>query len=134
MAPSETKGNLWVPSLLDRCLVYGEELKSKVRFKIAPLGVLALPTGLFAYGWTAQYEVHWIVPILGMTVVGAGKVILFMSITLYLVESFEMHSASAPVANTVMSSALPLIPESSAGSSHLGALASGTAKPASLGS
>jgi multidrug resistance protein len=82
----------------------GKELKPEVRFRIAPLGAIALPAGLFVYGWTAERRVHWIVPILGMTVVGIGNVLLFMSICLYLVDSFELFSASALAANSVVRS------------------------------
>lgn len=38
---------------------------------IVPTG-LALPIGLFIYGWTAQYQIHWIVPMLGVVVFAAG--------------------------------------------------------------
>ncbi len=36
-----------------------------------PCGVL-LPIGLFLYGWTTQYSVHWIVPMLGVVLFAAG--------------------------------------------------------------
>lgn len=28
--------------------------------------------GLFLYGWTAYYKVHWVVPILGTSLIGFG--------------------------------------------------------------
>ncbi|KAH6689845.1 major facilitator superfamily domain-containing protein [Plectosphaerella plurivora] len=91
----------------------GKELKPEVRFRIAPLGALALPVGLFLYGWSADRGAHWIVPIIGMAVVGIANVVLFMSICLYLVDCFELYSASALAANTVMRSIgaglLPLV-------------------------
>lgn len=31
-----------------------------------------IPVGLFIYGWTAYYKVHWFVPILGTALVGYG--------------------------------------------------------------
>jgi MFS family permease len=33
---------------------------------------IALPAGLFLYGWTAQYAVHFIVPMLGVAVFSCG--------------------------------------------------------------
>lgn len=33
---------------------------------------LTMPIGLLIYGWTAQYQVHWIVPMLGVMVFCAG--------------------------------------------------------------
>lgn len=38
---------------------------------IVPTG-LTLPIGLLIYGWTAQYRIHWIVPMLGVVVFSAG--------------------------------------------------------------
>lgn len=38
---------------------------------IIPTG-LTLPIGLFAYGWTTQYQLHWIVPMLGVVLFAAG--------------------------------------------------------------
>lgn len=40
-------------------------MKPEYRLKPLPLGAILLPAGFFLYGWTAQYKVHWIVPILG---------------------------------------------------------------------
>lgn len=31
-----------------------------------------VPLGLFIYGWTAEYKVHWIVPIIGTSLIGIG--------------------------------------------------------------
>lgn len=33
---------------------------------------IALPAGLFLYGWTAQYAVHFIVPMLGVAIFSCG--------------------------------------------------------------
>lgn len=38
---------------------------------IIPTG-LTLPIGLLIYGWTTQYKVHWIVPMLGVVIFSAG--------------------------------------------------------------
>ncbi|KIN05209.1 hypothetical protein OIDMADRAFT_157872 [Oidiodendron maius Zn] len=82
----------------------GQEIKPEVRMKLAPLGGLCLPAGLFIYGWTAEYHIHWIVPILGMTVMGIGNMISLLSILLYLIDSFNIYSASALAANSVVRS------------------------------
>ena len=36
--------------------------------------------GLFIYGWTAYYKVHWIVPIIGTSFVGLGAYFVLVSI------------------------------------------------------
>lgn len=82
----------------------GQEIKPEVRMQLAPIGGLFLPAGLFIYGWTAQYRVHWIVPIIGMAVMGVGNMIALLSVMLYLIDCFDDFSASALAANTVVRS------------------------------
>lgn len=71
-----------------------------------------IPIGLFIYGWTAQYKVHWIVPILATVLIGIGNIAVFMCISLYLIDAFALYAASALAANTVirsiMGAVLPL--------------------------
>ncbi|CAN8101262.1 unnamed protein product [Discula destructiva] len=74
------------------------------RIRILPLGGILLPAGLFLYGWTAEYKVHWIAPIIGMGLIGIGNIIIFMSIVMYLVDTFTTYAASALAANTLFRS------------------------------
>jgi hypothetical protein len=39
--------------------------------------------GLFIYGWTAYYKLHWIVPIIGTVFIGFGAFFVIVSSTLY---------------------------------------------------
>lgn len=52
----------------------------KPEYRLPPLrvGAIFLPAGLFIYGWTAEYKVHWIAPIIGTAVMGVGNLIIFM--------------------------------------------------------
>jgi hypothetical protein len=43
---------------------------------------LILPVGLFLYGWSAYYQVQWMVPIIGTALVGVGLIGTF--VRLYL--------------------------------------------------
>ena len=36
------------------------------------IGALFIATGLFCYGWTAEYAIFWLAPILGLAVLGFG--------------------------------------------------------------
>ncbi|KAI0434030.1 putative bicyclomycin resistance protein [Xylaria sp. FL1042] len=87
-------------------------LKPEFRLITLPLGAILLPAGLFIYGWTAQYKVHWIVPIIGMGITGIGTIVIFMGILAYLIDAFTIYSASAIAANAVVrsiaSAVLPL--------------------------
>ncbi|RWA10595.1 hypothetical protein EKO27_g4499 [Xylaria grammica] len=61
------------------------------------------PFGCFIYGWTAQYHVHWIVPIIGTFFVGFGSLFVLIPAQNYLVDSFGSEaSASALAANLVI--------------------------------
>ncbi|TVY17719.1 Efflux pump radE [Lachnellula arida] len=79
-------------------------VKPEYRFPpMIPAGFL-IPGGLFVYGWTAEYAVHWIVPIVGMGLVGLGIMGVNMPISAYLIDAFTIHAASALAANTILRS------------------------------
>ncbi|KAF2709780.1 putative MFS multidrug transporter [Pleomassaria siparia CBS 279.74] len=65
---------------------------------------LLVPIGLFWYGWSAQYKVHWIVPNLGVLFFCAGTIVGFQCIQTYLVDSYTRYAASAIAAATVLRS------------------------------
>jgi multidrug resistance protein len=78
----------------------------KPEYRLPPLipSSLFIPMGLFWYGWTAEKAEHWILPILGTMFIGIGFLATFLSISLYLVDAFPIHAASAIAANTVLRS------------------------------
>jgi multidrug resistance protein len=67
-------------------------------------GAIGLPIGVFVYGWTVEYQVHWIVPIIATSLIGVGNLTAMMTIQTYLVDAFAVHAASAIAANTVLRS------------------------------
>ncbi|WPJ65756.1 hypothetical protein SMAC4_04925 [Sordaria macrospora] len=71
------------------------------RLKVLPIGAIFLPAGFFIYGWTAQYHVHWIVPIMSHALIGFGNIVIFMAISMALIDTFTIYAASALAANTV---------------------------------
>ncbi|KAH8124926.1 hypothetical protein ACSS6W_005166 [Trichoderma asperelloides] len=89
-----------------------EGMKPEYRLSPLPVGAIVLPIGFFIYGWTAEYQVHWIAPIIGTVVIGVGDLIVFMSLQMYLVDTFHIYAASALAANAVarsiLGSVLPL--------------------------
>ncbi|KAI1297829.1 major facilitator superfamily domain-containing protein [Xylaria venustula] len=63
------------------------------------------PIGCFIYGWTAEYHVHWIVPILGTFVIGLGSLFVVIPAQTYLIDAFGAEAAaSALAANLVVRS------------------------------
>lgn len=65
-------------------------------------GALTFPMGLFLYGWTVEYQVHWIVPQIGTAITGFGSILIFVGIQTYLIDAFEGYAASVVGANAVL--------------------------------
>ncbi|KOS21962.1 putative MFS-type transporter [Escovopsis weberi] len=78
------------------------------------LGGPLLGGGQFLTGWTgARTDIHWIVPCIGLFMLGAGFFTIFQAALNYLVDTFQMYAASAVAANTFLRScfaaAFPLV-------------------------
>ena len=71
-----------------------------------------LPIGLFLYGWTADKQVHFIVPIIAMFPFGFGLMGIQLLIQTYLIDCYPAHAASANatlvVARSMLGALLPL--------------------------
>jgi hypothetical protein len=57
----------------------GGPFKPEYRLPLMIPAALITPIGMFIYGWSAQYHVHWFVPILGTGFVGVGLIGGFVS-------------------------------------------------------
>ena len=63
---------------------YRAERRLIMMMYVSPL----LPAGMFIYGWTTEYGVHWIVPIIATAIAGPGAVIITASSQTYLIDVF----------------------------------------------
>ncbi|KAJ6022212.1 MFS general substrate transporter [Penicillium herquei] len=54
-----------------------------------------VPIGLFIYGWTAYYQVHWIAPIIGTGITGMGIVMITSSCQTYVIDLFGPQAAAS---------------------------------------
>lgn len=70
---------------------------------LLPFSTLVI-IGIFVYGWTAQYAVHWIGPNIGAAVFAMGTLASFQAATAYLVDAYTVHAASALAAMFVLRS------------------------------
>src|SRR3569833_6883 len=70
------------------------------------LGSLLFSGGLFLSGWTAEPTIHWIVPCIGLVMLGTGFFTIFQAALNYLVDTFQTYAASAVAANTFLRSCL----------------------------
>ncbi|KAF2641822.1 MFS general substrate transporter [Massarina eburnea CBS 473.64] len=76
----------------------------EARLPPAMLGATALPIGLFWFAWTNDPKIHWFVSVSAGTLFGFGMVLLYMSLTNYIVDAYMGYSASALAASTVLRS------------------------------
>jgi hypothetical protein len=47
------------------------------------------------YGWSSRPDVHWIVPTIGVCIVGVGIYSIYMGVVNYLTDAYEKYAASA---------------------------------------
>ncbi|KAF2705290.1 membrane transporter [Pleomassaria siparia CBS 279.74] len=76
----------------------------EARLPPAMLGAAALPIGLFWFAWTNDPSVYWLVSVSAGTLFGFGMVLLYMSLTNYIVDAYLGYAASALAASTVLRS------------------------------
>ncbi|KAJ5939032.1 hypothetical protein N7466_002166 [Penicillium verhagenii] len=58
--------------------------------------------GLFIYGWTAYYQVHWMAPIIGTFIVGFGSFFVVMPSQLFLVDLFGSEAAASALGANIL--------------------------------
>ncbi|KAK3949499.1 major facilitator superfamily domain-containing protein [Pseudoneurospora amorphoporcata] len=80
------------------------------RMPFMQVGALIVPAGLLIFALTAGKDnVHWMVPLVGAAVFSTGMLMTYISVTTYMVDSFETYAASALAAVTVSRSVLGCI-------------------------
>ncbi|RBR04930.1 uncharacterized protein FIESC28_11468 [Fusarium coffeatum] len=74
---------------------------SQPEFRLPPaiVGSLIVPVGIFIFGWSCYPWVHWIVPIIGSAIFGAGILLVFSGVFTFLVDAYPQYAASALAAN-----------------------------------
>lgn len=83
----------------------GDRAVPEKRLPPMMLGSVLFAVGQFITAWTAEPEnAPWIVPVLGLYLMGCGFNTIFQAALNYLVDTFRMYSASAVAANTFLRS------------------------------
>ncbi|KAL8658892.1 MAG: hypothetical protein Q9202_007377 [Teloschistes flavicans] len=72
-----------------------EEILPENRLLFLQIGMLIVPCGLLVFAWTAEYHLHWILPLIGAAVFATGMLMAFVCIQTYLVDVYGEHAASA---------------------------------------
>ena len=77
------------------------------------VGGTLLAIGLFWFGWTADPQHSWVVPVVAAAFIGAGFNAVFQNCINFLVDTYGLYAASAVSANTflrsILASAFPLV-------------------------
>ncbi|KAF8458193.1 major facilitator superfamily domain-containing protein [Kalaharituber pfeilii] len=80
---------------------------SQPEYRLPPaiLGSILVPMGMFWFGFTTYPSIHWIVPIMGSVLFGAGTLLCFSGVFTFLVDAYPLYAASALAANSLTRSA-----------------------------
>ncbi|TGO30351.1 hypothetical protein BPAE_0006g00910 [Botrytis paeoniae] len=75
-------------------------------YRLPPMfiGAFLLPIGFSWYGWSLEYYTHWIVPVLGSSVIAIGILFSYLPVQMYLVDTYTIYAASATGACTIIRS------------------------------
>lgn len=72
----------------------------------ALFGAFGPPIGLFLFAWTANPNIHWIAPTIGITIYGASVFVVMQCIFVYVPLSYPQYAASIFAGNDFFRSAL----------------------------
>lgn len=84
---------------------YNGAAPPEARLPPAMLGAATLPIGLFWFAWTNSPELPYMICVSAGALFGFGMVLLYMSLTNYIVDAYLGYAASALAASTVLRSA-----------------------------
>jgi len=84
----------------------GDRAVPEKRLPPMMIGSFLFSGGQFLTGWTSSPKFHWIVPCIGLVMLGMGFFMIFQAALNYLVDTFTAYAASAVAANTFLRSCL----------------------------
>lgn len=94
---------IYYDSVLQRAKKANKPWSSIEEYRRLPLACLGGPLyviSLFWLGWSANRNVHWIVPILAGLPFGIGFVLIFMALLNYITDAYEVYAASGMAATS----------------------------------
>ncbi|KAJ4364394.1 hypothetical protein N0V83_008988 [Neocucurbitaria cava] len=78
-------------------------LTPETRLPLAMVGGPCITIGLFLFGWSTAYRVHWIVPTIAEAFFGFGNMLVFMACMMYITDTYgPLYSASAMASNAIL--------------------------------
>ncbi|KAG9309878.1 major facilitator superfamily domain-containing protein [Chiua virens] len=67
----------------------------EARLCLALVASFLLPAGMLIYAWTAKASIHWIVPLIGLTIFIIGAFIVYQVVFVYLADCYGPYASSA---------------------------------------
>ena len=78
------------------------EGRPEFRIPITIPATLLLAIGIFWYGWSAEKQLHWIMPNIGVFIFTAGAYVCTLSNNTYIVDTYGQYSASGLAAISML--------------------------------
>jgi MFS family permease len=89
---------------------YGGKLEAEGRFGLnAWVGAIMYPLGFLVYGWTVDKGLFVVIPEIGTFFFGFGMMIIFATVTTYLIDAVPGRSSSAVAMNNLIRNAVACI-------------------------
>ncbi|KAK9468390.1 major facilitator superfamily domain-containing protein [Lipomyces arxii] len=86
--------------------------KPEFRLPVLVIAAVCMPPGLIWYGWSAEKQLFWIMPVIGAALFGVSMISVFQCIQSYLIDMNPNYAASSTAAGTTFRSlfafAMPL--------------------------
>ncbi|KIM52403.1 hypothetical protein SCLCIDRAFT_18159 [Scleroderma citrinum Foug A] len=83
--------------------------KQEARLYSACVAAILLPIGMFVVAWTSTPRIHWIVPIMGLTVFMTGVVVIVQVSFLYLADCYNTYASSAQASQNLFRNLLAFV-------------------------
>ncbi|KAI0106891.1 MFS general substrate transporter [Daldinia grandis] len=95
--------------VMDRLWAYlkskaGNDTAPEYRVPLMIPGAILIPLGLLIYGWTAERHLPWIVPDVGIAILGCGIINNTQSMQAYVMDAYRQYVASASAASQFLRS------------------------------
>ncbi|EJU03572.1 MFS general substrate transporter [Dacryopinax primogenitus] len=85
--------NLFVQERLYRRNV--GRIGAEARLYSACLAGIMFPIGAFIYAWTSYPQVHWIAPVIGVTIITTAVFLVYLAVFSYLADAYLIFASSA---------------------------------------
>ncbi|KIJ15139.1 Drug:H+ antiporter-1 family protein [Paxillus involutus ATCC 200175] len=89
--------------------IHYAQKKQEARLYLACVAALCLPVGMLIVAWTASPKIHWMAPVIGLTVFMAGVMIIFHVAFLYLADCYNIYASSAQAGQSLFRNTMALV-------------------------